>query len=111
MRLDHDAIEPAVVAVAVGAVTLTATNRDDAPHAVLLVRASVPADRVPTTGVRVDGADPPVTVLARTPPLAPGAAGPPTASVAPATSVLVRSVPRHDAREAMVATMTMTVTG
>ena len=106
VRLDHYAIEPDRVTAPAGTVTLTATNLDRVPHDVVLMRTALPPDRLPTTGIRVDELDPAIEVLARTPRLEPQATGSLTASLAPGTYVLVCSVPHHDVREAMVATIT-----
>lgn len=105
VRLDRYAIEPATVIASAGTVSLTAVNADQAPHDVVLLRTTRAPDALPSSGVRIDEADPSIEVLARTPRLEPGATGVLTVSLGPGTYVLVCTVPHHYVREAMVATL------
>lgn len=108
LRLDHYAIEPSLVTAPAGALTVAAENVDGVPHDVMLLWTELRPDALPTAGVRVDEADPAVSVLGRTPRLAAGESGAFTVSLRPGTYVLVCTVPHHYVREAMVATLTLT---
>lgn len=107
VRLDHYAIEPAIGNVSAGRITLTVTNRDRAPHDVVLIRTAAQPDELPTTGVRLDESSRAIEVLARTARLKPRSTGSLSATLPPGTYVLVCSVPHHYVREAMVATLTV----
>ena len=106
LSLHHYAIEPAVITVPAGPVTLSAINSDGVPHDVVLLRSPAPADRLPTVGIRVDESAAGLEVLGRTDRLGPAESGSFTAAVEPGTYVLVCTVPHHYVREAMVATLT-----
>lgn len=107
VRLHDYAIEPRANTVPAGRVTLKATNRDDVPHDVVLLRTTLPPDRLPRSGIRVDEADGAIEVLARTARLSPQDTGSFSASLGPGAYVLVCTVPHHYVREAMVATITV----
>lgn len=66
VRLNDYAIEPRANTVPPGRVTLKATNRDDVPHHVVLLRTTLSPDRLPRNGIRVDESDPEIEILART---------------------------------------------
>ena len=108
VRLDHYAIEPMANQMAAGPVTLTATNVDDVPHDVTLVRTALAAGELPTTGIRVDETSPDIEILGRTPRLAPEETGSFTTQLSAGTYILVCTVPHHYVREAMLGTLTIT---
>lgn len=107
VRLDDYAIEPRANTVPAGRITLKATNRDDVPHDVVLVRTTLPPDRLPRSGIRVDESDLAIEILARTARLDPLRTGSFSASLGPGVYVLVCTVPHHYVRDAMVATITV----
>lgn len=107
VRLDLYAIEPNAIQALPGLVTLTATNVDDVPHDVTLIRTALGAGELPTTGIRVDETSPDIEILGRTPRLAPEEIGSFTTSLSAGTYILVCTVPHHYVREAMLATLTI----
>lgn len=108
VRLDHYAIEPNAIQAVAGRVTLTATNVDDVPHDVTLIRTARAASDLPTTGIRVDETSPDIEILGRTPRLAAEETGSFTTSLSAGTYILVCTVPHHYVREAMLAALTIT---
>lgn len=107
VRLDDYAIQPSSVVAPAGEVTFQATNGDAVPHDLVVVRAAV-AGRLPTSGIRLDEADPRIEVVGRTPRLSPNASASVTATLAPGSYVLVCSVPHHYVRDSMAAALTIT---
>lgn len=105
--LDDYAIQPSSVVAPAGEITLQATNGDAVPHDLLVVRLAV-AGRLPTSGIRLDEADPRIGVLGRTPHLSPNASASVTTTLAPGSYVLVCSVPHHYVRDSMATTLTLT---
>jgi len=94
--------------VPAGVVTLSVLNQDRAPHDVVLVATDLPADRLPTNGIRVDERSLEIEIRARTPSLQPGTTGSLTAKLTPGLYTLVCTVPHHYAREMMVAALIVT---
>lgn len=102
----HDySLSPATLATESGQVTLTAVNRDRAPHDVVILATELPPDRLPTAGIRVDEANPAVTVVARTSTIPSRGSAQVSASLGPGRYVLVCTVPHHYVREMMVGTL------
>lgn len=105
VRLSEYAVHPPALRSGAGAVELVVTNADAAPHDLVVLATDLGADELPTTGIRVDEADPAVRVLTRTPTLRPGEAASVRTQLAPGRYVVVCTVPHHYVREAMVATL------
>lgn len=91
--------------VPAGTVRLDVTNADPVPHNVVLVSTDLPADRLPTVGIRVDEASGAVAVVTRTATLAPGAKGSLIASLVRGRYLLVCTVPHHYVRDGMYAVL------
>ena len=108
LELRDDAINAAANTVRAAPLVLNVSNRDRAPHDVVLLRTALEPDELPTSGITVDERDPALEVVARTSRLEPLATGTIATTVGPGTYVLVCSVPHHDVRDAMVADLSVT---
>lgn len=105
VQLDDYAVSIAPLSVAAGGVTVSVSNGDAAPHDIVLVATDLPADRLPTRGIRVDETSPDLRILARTPTLAPGGRSTISAELRPGRYLLLCTVPHHYVRNMMVATL------
>ena len=56
VRLAHYSIEPGANSAPNGRIILNVKNRYAVPHDVVLIRTSLPPDRLPTSGIRLDEA-------------------------------------------------------
>ena len=101
LLLDDYAIAPRLLTIPSGAYRFSATNADDVPHDVTLVRSDLALDALPTVDVRLDEAA--LDIRARTSVISAGQAGDLVASLEPGRYVLVCTVPHHYVRERMIA--------
>ena len=100
-------ISPGASRVPRGEVTLSVTNRDSAPHNVVLVATGRPLERVPTIGIRVDEKSSELAVLARTRTLDTARSESTTVRLEPGLYILVCTVPHHYVRNRMAGTLTV----
>lgn len=89
--------------VPAGTVRLEVANEDPVPQNVVLMSTDLPADRLPTVGIRVDEASGALAVVTRTSTLGPGARGSVKASPRRGRYLLVCTVPHHYVRNGMYA--------
>lgn len=107
LTLTDYTVAPAASSVPAGPVTISVVNSGRVGHNVAVVATQLPADDLPTSGVRLDESDSRIRVVGKTPNLARSQRTTITVDLEPGSYILVCTVPHHYVRERMLAMLSV----